>query len=323
MKKNIKGARIFMTGANGSIGKEVVKLLIKEEAASIVLACRTEEKAQSVISDMPNSSTKLEPFGGFDMADENAIGQAVNQLGDAAFDIVFLQSGGMVVANDYQFIESKDQKIEKTIFQNVMGPYLTMKLLFEKHLISKNTSIIFPGGEGARGIKGLIKKPVFNFPEDLMFYIENGSVNYSDIDALGVSKFMSALLVQKLALLDNDRTYLWFSPGLTSGTKGLSNVPNPKRFIMEKIGFPLMTRLGLAQKPEQAAQKYVDCLKGKYGESGSLIGAPEGKALGKLVDQKPMNPALTNYQLISTFWTKVVEVCGDLTLVPSANVQSF
>ena len=234
MKKNVKGARIFMTGANGGIGKEVVKLLIADEASSIALACRTKAKAESVIAEMSNHSTVLEPYGGFDMADEYAIRQAVKQLDDTPFDIVFLQSGGMVVANDFQFISSQNQKIEKTIFQNVIGPYLTLQLLFERGLISEHTRIIFPGGEGARGVKGLIKKPVFNSPEDLMTYIQNGKANYVDIDALGASKFMSALLVQKLAQIDEDRTYIWFSPGLTSGTKGLRDVPNPKRFYHGK-----------------------------------------------------------------------------------------
>ena len=54
---------------------------------------------------------------------------------------------------------------------------------------------------------------------------------------------------------------------------------------------------------------------------GSLIGAPEGKAIGKLVDQKPMNPALTNYQLINTFWSEVVSNYGDLNFVISDQVE--
>ncbi|MCP4100786.1 MAG: hypothetical protein GY750_05080, partial [Lentisphaerae bacterium] len=45
-------------------------------------------------------------------------------------------------------------------------------------------------------------------------------------------------------------------------------------------------------------------------KNGDLIGAPEGKALGKLVDQKPMNSALTNHQFRDVFWEITNEVGG-------------
>ena len=119
----------------------------------------------------------------------------------------------------------------------------------------------------------MIKKPEFQSTEELTNYILNGHGKYKYIDALGCSKFVSGLLVQQLAEIDAARTYVWFSPGLTSGTKGLRDVPNPKRFLMEKVGFPLMNLLGIAQSPRQAAQKYADCLDGKYGKTGDLVGA--------------------------------------------------
>ena len=130
------------------------------------------------------------------------------------------------------------------------------------------------------------------------------------MDAIGVSKFVSALITQKLAETDRTRSYIWFSPGLTSGTNGLDALKNPKRFIMKRIGFPLMRLMGFAQGPEKAAEKYVRCLNGELGITGELIGAPEGKALGKLVDQKPMNTSLTNHQMIDGLWSFITQVYG-------------
>ncbi len=72
-----------------------------------------------------------------------------------------------------------------------------------------------------------------------------------------------------------------------------------------------MNIFGIAQSPKQAAQKFVDCLDGKHGKSGDLIGAPEGKPLGKLVDQKPMNAGLTNFKFIQTFWEVVGQCSGN------------
>ena len=316
MESSIKGASILVTGANGGIGMETIKQLIGKKAARIVLACRTSEKAAWAKAQMPaTSETVLEARGGFDMNSIRSIENAVNALADGGkFDIVFLQSGGMVVADHFQFLDVNGLKIERTIHQNAIGGYLTIKCLEERNLLNPGARIIFAGGEGARGIPGMIDRPVFRDVADFRTYLIEGAEKYNALNAIGVSKFASALLVQKLATLGSDREYVWFSPGLTAGTRGLDQVPNPKRFFMKRIGFPLLQLLGFAQGPEQAAQKYVACLAGEYGSNGDLIGAPEGKALGKLVDQKPMNPSLTNHLLRDAFWEIISKTYGEFII---------
>ena len=302
---------ILITGANGGIGIEVVKLLVKEKASRIVLGSRTDEKANRALRQVPASGyTHLEPLGGFDMNHPEKIGAAVAALPQGKkFDIVFLQAGEMVVADDYQFITSGGLQIEKTIFQNAIGAFLTLKFLEEADLLSFNARIVFAGGEGARGIPGLIDKPGFDTEEELQEYVFNGKGDYKPINAIGVSKFAAALLVQKLARQGDGKEYVWFSPGLTAGTNGLTGLPAPRRFIMEKIFFPLAQLLGFAQGPKQAAMKYVASLAGEYGSNGDLIGAPEGKALGTLVDQKPMHAGFTNIRFQDTFWDIVQDYC--------------
>ncbi|MEM7297437.1 MAG: hypothetical protein AAF391_04125, partial [Bacteroidota bacterium] len=117
-----------------------------------------------------------------------------------------------------------------------------------------------------------------------------------------------ALLVQKLAELNDEREYIWFTPGLTHGTNGLASRSALKRFVAEKIMFGITGLLGLSQSPQKGAQKYVDALLGKYGTNGDILGAPEGKVLGKIVDQKPMNASLTNSLVIDAFWGLLQEV---------------
>lgn len=312
----IKDANIFITGPNGGIGLETVKILTERKAKSIALACRTTEKAlwtKQEILKHQNTDTVLAPYGGFDMNNEVAIEKAVAKLSEnIPYDIIFLQAGGMVVANDFQFVTTNGIKVEKTVYQNVIGAYVTLLHLEKRGLVAPNARIIFPGGEGARGIKGMIKKPEFQSVEALKTYLLEGLGKYKDIDALGVSKFMSGLLVQQLAEMDQERTYVWFTPGLTSGTNGLRDVGQPKRFVMERVGFPIMNLFGIAQSPKKAAQKYADALDGKYGQSGDLLGAPEGKTLGKIVDQKPMNAGLTNLQFRKAFWEIVKQSAGSL-----------
>ena len=303
----VKGSSVLVTGANGGIGKETVKQLIKGGAKRIVLACRRMDKAEEVVNEM--NSSILEPYGGFDMLSPDSIREAVETLpADQKFDIVFLQSGGMVVSSVFQFKQTGSGQIERTVFQNTIGGYLVITELVKRDLLNPGCRIVFAGGEGARGIPGMIKKPSFKRKEELLKYITDGNETYNALNAIGVSKFMSALLVQKLAEVDSGREYIWFSPGLTGGTRGLDRVKNPKRFVMKNIMFPLLTLIGFAQNKRKAAKKNFDCLDGVYGTTGEILGAPEGKALGRIVDQKPMNAALTNRNLIDGFWDLVQEL---------------
>ena len=265
MKSLIKDATILITGANGGIGIETVKILIERGARQIILGCRTKEKAEEVKHLLGNHDV-LTPAGGFDMQNRENIRKAVDKLSDTKIDILFFQAGGMIVSEDFQHvIVSNSLQIEKTIYQNVIGAFITLEALRTSNRISDKARIVFAGGEGARGIKGMIKKPEYDSSEQFMLAVTKGIGKYSDIDSLGVSKFMTALLVQELAKRDEKHEYVWFSPGLTAGTNGLQNVSPFKRFMFENIGFPMMELLGMAQNPKNAANKYADCLDGKYG----------------------------------------------------------
>ena len=313
MKSKITNASILITGANGGMGFETIKLLIDENPKSIVLACRTQAAADEVKAKLANlnSRVQLEPYGGFDMTNEQSIEIAVEALPEGKqFDIVFLQAGGAVFSDDYQYVNYGDNKIERTSFQNALGGYLTLKLLNKRGLVAEDARIVFAGGEGARGIKGLIDKPEFSSFSELEKYLVNGTAEYNPMNAIGISKLVSALLAIKLSEEDKEREYVWFSPGLTSGTNGLDTMKGVKKVVMKHIAFPLFTALGFAQNPVSAARKYVDSLAGRIGHSGDVIGAPEGKALGKLVDQKPMNTAFTNHRLRNGLYDYTVQLLG-------------
>lgn len=77
---------------------------------------------------------------------------------------------------------------------------------------------------------------------------------------------------------------------------------------MENIEFKLFALLGRAQSQEAGGRKYVDCLIGKIGQNGDLIGAPEGQGLGELVDQTPMNGTFSDKVLQDEFWKITNEV---------------
>ncbi len=308
---------VFITGANGGMGLRTTKLLAQNHDY-IVMGGRNDKRIQEARNEVlsepkTKSGISILAQSGFDMNDPESIEMAVASLPkERGFDIVFLQAGGATFTDDYSFTKYKGKQMERTVFQNSFGALITLWNLKKHGLVNKGARIVFAGGEGARGIPGMIVKPEFDGPENLRRYLLNASSNgkkYNSLNAIGISKLTSAWLTIKLAELDGDENeYVWFSPGLTAGTNGLADLGPVKKWIMENIGFGLMKVLGKAQNPQKGAEKYIESLEGRIGKNGDIIGAPEGGALGKFTDQKPMNAAITDKSLIDEFWKITHEI---------------
>lgn len=305
---------VFITGANGGLGFETSKIMALQGFGRITMAARTLQKAEAARARLGKDVAPkgiIETAGGFDMNDPESIEDAIANLPKGKpYDIIFLQAGGVVFGQNYRYNTFFGKQIERTIFQNAIGGYITLVNLIKNGLVAQNARIVFAGGEGARGIPGMIEKPVFKNENDFLDYLTGGNPQkkYNPMNGIGVSKLASAWIIQKLAELNDGRTYVWFTPGLTHGTNGLATQSPVKRFFAEKIMFGITALLGFSQSPRQGAEKYVDALLGKHGVNGDVLGAPEGKVLGKIVDQKPMNPSLTNRLIIESFWAFLQEI---------------
>lgn len=318
-KETFKTKNILLVAATGGLGKETARHLINDGATKITLTGRSLAKVEATKKELATNiyadpSLDLKIAEGFDMLDPRKIENAVKSLDPEPFDIVFLGAGGVFFTDDYQTKDWQGKHIEKTIFQNVFGAHITLKFLKEQGLLSSNTRVVFAGGEGARGIPGMIASPTFSTKKELRDYIfrtKQTQPAYNPMNAIGVSKLFGALWVSKLATIDNSINAIWFTPGLTSGTNGLSGMPPVKQWFMKHIAFGIMNLIGKAQGPAKGGRKFADCLEGKVGVNGDVLGAPKGQTLGKIVDQKPMNPAFTNTELIDEFWLILKELFGE------------
>ncbi len=309
----------LITGANGGLGKETCKWMLDDGLPRLVMAGRTQAKLdaarEQVVAATGVAGSAVTTAAGFDMTRPDQIAAAVDGLdADEPFDVVFLQAGGVVFGKDYATVQWNGKAVERTIFQNVIGGHVTLAHLRRRGLIAPGARVVVAGGEGARGIPGLIEKPSFASPAQFRRYFfaePRDDAKYNPMNAIGVSKLMSAVWCRKMAEIEGeDFSTVWFTPGLTYGTDGLAAKPPLQRWFLENVMFGMMRLLGKAQSPRDGARKYADCLQAKIGANGDLIGAPQGKALGKLVDQTPMNSAFSDAPLREEFWALLQEVCG-------------
>lgn len=320
---DLSTASILVVGANGSLAKESIKCLIQDGAKEIVMGVRAEARGQhakkEILEATGKSDVQLEVVEGFDMNDPDQISVAVQSLSiDYAFDVIFLAAGFAVFTDDYERVRWNGMEIEKNIFQNMVGSHFTYLALKKYGMINDGARIVMAGGEGARGIKGMIDRPVFSSPDQLRSYIFLEQVpNYNPMNAIGVSKLCGAFWVTKISQIQQEHEVIWFSPGLTSGSAGLDHLPAMKRWFMKQIVFGIFGMLGQSQGPEAGGRKFADCLAGKVGVGGDLIGAPAGKSIGALTDQKPLSPAFTDQSLIDEFW-EILQELNKTVLIDNA-----
>lgn len=319
---SLEGKRVLITGANGGLGLATAVGVLRE-GASVVLACRTQAKADGArdraTAQAPNSVERAEAAGGFDMLDPAGIHAAVQALPSAPFDVVFLQAGGWVVADGMQTVELGNTTVERTVAQNVVGAHVTLRALWESQRLAPGARVVMIGGEGARGVPGGIAKPHFTDLQDFQRYLSGdgtGRGPYVPVDALGAAKFCAALWVKHLARHTHGAfEVVWFTPGLIGGTGGTRGLPAWKELVFQRVAFPLLVMLGKAQWPAAAAAKCVDCLAGRVGDHGELIGAPEGTALGPLTEQTAMHPLFTDERFQQALWRHCELAGGPFAIV--------
>ncbi len=310
--------RVLVVGANGTLARATIRCLLEDGYLDITMACRTLSKGmdarQQILTSTPNADAdQLRVVGGFDMNDPASIEASISDL-DQAFDIVFLAAGFPVFSEDFEVVEWNGQTVEKQVFQNAMGAHITLCLLRRRGLLASNARVVVAGGEGARGIAGMIERPVFPTPAAFRAYISGalrGQGRYNAMNAIGVSKLCSALWTRKIAETSEEEfEVVWFSPGLTSQSAGLDeHLPRAKALLM-KFMLGTMHVLGKAQGPREGGRKFADCLQRKVGRSGDLLGAPPGKTRGSLTDQSPLNPLFTDERFVDEYWLILEETFG-------------
>jgi len=315
--------RVLITGANGGLGAATTVGALKE-GARVTLACRTSAKAElardRAVAEAGVPGDRAVAAGGFDMLDPTAIERAVATLPPDPFDVVFLQAGGWVWADAAQTVELNGVTVERTVAKNVIGAHATLRALLASGRVAPGARVVIIGGEGARGVPGGIARPTFADLADFERYLAGewtGRSKYVPVDALGVSKFCAALWSQHLARRGEDFEVVWFTPGLIGGTGGTAGMPAWQEFLFQRLAFPMLVLFGKAQWPAAAAAKCLDCLAGRVGSDGDMLGSPEGKALGPLTDQKPMHPRFSEVAFQDALWRACEAAAGALP-VPGA-----
>ncbi len=290
-----KNKSYLITGANAGLGKEVARqLALIKETEKIFLGCRNRQKAEEAKKELEHSTGRtIFEIVILDVTDVNSVRDAVKNL-KQTIDALILNAGG----GGGKHPEALHQSGMTTIASlNLLGhTVLVDELIKGKKL---NNEVLYVSSEGARGIKGIMKRPSFktNSVGEFVSVLNGtfGKFGASEGYGYGYIKYIGALWTSANARKYPHIKFLSTSPGNTGGTETYNDLPLAHKLLSKFLFVPIIMPLfGMIHNVEKGARRYVIALNNPNFKSGEFYASKDGKVIGDLVEQGSIFPDLKN-----------------------------
>ncbi len=288
---------VLITGANSGLGKETARqMALLDGTEKIYLGCRNEEKAKAAKISLEASTGKsIFEILLIDVSNLDSVRSAVKTLA-RPIDALVMNAGGM---GGKQFADKTVDGVIQIFASNVLGHVVLVEELLNANKLTKVA--LYVGSEGARGVPAMMmKRPALKTSSiDEFVSICDGSFFGDKIDASAAYahlKYMAALWMSALARKYSDVRIVTVSPGNTSGTAAMDEMPAIMRFMMKYVGYKIMPLFGLAHKLEIGAKRFVDGLNDDSYKSGVFYASEKSVLTGPLVDQATIFSDLSNVE---------------------------
>ena len=277
---------ILITGANTGLGKEAARqLALLDDTTKIYLACRNPDRAQAAKHSLEESTGKrIFEILPMDLMDLDSVRRSVQLLPEAV-DGLIMNAGGSGGTTPGE--KTKDG-VTQMFATNLLGHVVLVNELLKAKKLSKIA--IFSGSEAARGIKKIgMKRPDLKHSSIAEFKsIADGSYFAGNFDAnkgYVLVKYMAALWISSMARKNTGIKFLTISPGMTSGTDVMNNMPPIARFLVKQLAHRVMRFFGLIHSLESGAKRYLAVLQNTSLYNGVFYASAEHTITGVLVDQ--------------------------------------
>jgi len=297
---------VLITGANAGLGFEAAKqLALQKGVEKIYLACRNLAKAEVAKAELVSTTGKdIFEILILDVASADSVRSAVANL-KQPIDAIVLNAGGMGGQTPNQLT---DDGVTTIFASNLLGHVVLVDELLQRQLVT--STILYAGSEAARGIPkmGVAKPDLKNHSVDEFVAIANGDKFGPKADPLniyGTIKLTGALWMSAMARKHPHIRFVTMSPGGTTGTNGMDDLPFFKKVFFKYIGGLVMPKLGMMHSVETGAKRYVEGLVNTGFKSGSFYASKAGSPTGPVVDQITVDPSFANEQAQNAAWQAV------------------
>ncbi len=287
---------ILITGANAGLGKEAARQLgLIKGIEKIYLACRNEEKAQEAKQSLEKSTGRsIFKIVIMDVSDPDSVRSAVAGLKEPV-DALIMNAGGMGGKNP---LEVNSNGVTSLFANNVHGHVVLLDELIKAKKL--NNIALYAGSEGARGVEemGMERPDLKTSSADEFDAVINGSFFDDQTDpmlAYGYVKYTAALWMSSVARKNPAIRFITMSPGFTSGTAVMDDLPPRQRFMFKYIMLPIVAPLrGMVHKLEKGAKRFVDGINNESLTSGVFYASKAKSLVGPVIDQSTIFPDLNN-----------------------------
>lgn len=286
---------VLITGANAGLGFECARQLAQNETVEkITLACRSEQKALAAKSSLVASSGRqIFDIILMDVASPASVRKAVTTM-EQPVDAVVLNAGGM---GGREPAAMTSDGVTSIFAVNVLGHAVLVDELLEHQLLT--STVLYAGSEAARGIPNMgIAPPVLHTSSVEEFAsIADGSKfppKSDPLDLYANVKLTATLWMASMARQHPHIRFVTMSPGGTTGTNGMDDLPFLKKLFFKHVGGALMPLFGMMHGVETGAKRYVDGLTNPKYETGRFYASTAGSPTGPVVDQTTIASGLDN-----------------------------
>ena len=219
--------------------------------------------------------------------------QPVNSI-NSPFDALIMNAGGMGGKDPGK---KTADGVTSLFAVNVLGHVALFDELVKANKLTQVA--LYAGSEAARGVPKMgMKRPKLSSSSvDEFAAICDGTFFGQKIDpmeAYGPVKFMAAMWMSSIARQHPNLRIVTMSPGGTSGTEVMNDLPPVMKFMFKHIGTRLMPLFGLMHGLEKGAKRYVDVLNDESYKSGIFYASKAPVLTGPVVDQSTIFADLKN-----------------------------
>jgi NAD(P)-dependent dehydrogenase (short-subunit alcohol dehydrogenase family) len=232
---------ILITGANVGLGKESARqLAMINGTEKIYLACRNPIKAEEAKQSLEKSTGKsIFEIVIMDVSNPSSVRSAVAGLKEP-IDALIMNAGGMGGKSP---MDVTSDGVTSLFAANVLGHVLLLdELIKEKKL---NKVALYAGSEGARGVEdmGMPQPALKTSSEDEFTSVIDGTFfdkTTDPMEAYGYIKYVAALWMSSEARKNPNLRLITVSPGFTSGTAVMDDLPLGKRLMFKYFMMPIV-----------------------------------------------------------------------------------
>lgn len=286
---------VLITGANAGLGREsAAQFATQSSVQKIYLACRNKAKALEAKAEL-EAETGRDIFDIvlIDMMNLASVRSAVAKMKNPV-DAVILNAGGSGGRTPQALT---DDGVTHIFAVNVLGHAVLVNEMLDRQLIT--STVLYAGSEAARGIPkmGVGRPELKTSSVDEFTSIANGTKYGAKSDPLveyGAIKLIGAMWMASMSRKHPHVRFVTMSPGGTTGTNGMDDLPLLKKLMFKYVGRTIMPLFGMMHGLEVGAKRYIDGVLDSNFQSGRFYASNAGSPTGPVVDQAKVFDGLNN-----------------------------